>query len=102
MVDVGDEQIHPTILVEIRRIHAHSRTRPYLQRCRPLLLLRQSLRIPLPAVHEKKVRDRVIGDKKIHPPVIINIGGDHAPGFAGIFGDSGCLLTSVNVPSPLL
>src|SRR5271170_6444641 len=38
-------------------------------------------------VLEKKIGLRVVGDEEIHPSVIINVGGNHSPGFARIVGD---------------
>ena len=38
---------------------------------------------PLAAIDEQKIRDRVIGDEEIHPAVVVDVGGNHSPGFAG-------------------
>ena len=40
-------------------------------------------------VHEKKIRHRVVGDKKIHPAIIIYIRGHDSPSFPKMRGDAG-------------
>src|SRR5260370_257042 len=85
--DVRDEEIHPAVFVEVRRIHAHAGTRPAVGavghvRGKPGFLE------AAPAVHEQKIRHRVVGDEKVHPSIIIYIRCHHAPSFAEMRRDS--------------
>jgi len=56
----------------------------------------------VPSVHKEGVRCRVVGDEEIHLAVVIDVGRDNAQGFTEILSNADDLLTSVNVPSPLL
>ncbi len=40
------------------------------------------------AVGEKEVGGGVVGDEEIEEAVVVDVGGDGAPGFAGIIGDA--------------
>ncbi len=82
MVYVGNKQILPSVSVEVRCIHSHARTRPPTIAETDARL--QGNLIPLPlairprtAIHEEKILHRVVGDKQIHPAIIVDIGCDH-------------------------
>ncbi len=95
LIDVGDEQVLPAVLVEVGGIDAHAR--PRLAVGREAHLGRQADLLPLAAaaVHEQEVLHRVVGDEQVELPVVVQVGGDDAEALAegaldvGALGDVG-------------
>src|SRR6185437_12978269 len=86
MIEVGDEHVHEAILVEISGVDSHAgpSLAAFAERdtgCEsdllevlPLLILEQEIGLG------------IVGDEQVHPAIIIYVGGDHRPTFAGIVG----------------
>src|SRR5258708_6790522 len=91
LVDVGDEQILPAVLIEIGGIDAHAGA------FAPVLTVGHAgaethlFKFSVVLVHEKEICDRVVGDEEIHPTVVVHVRGNHAPGFTERFADAGFL-----------
>ena len=64
-IDVGYEQIHPSILVEIRGIQSHTRASPTVIAVSHPPRGAVFFKANFSAVHENKVRCSVIADKRI-------------------------------------
>src|SRR6266513_1876733 len=91
LVHVGNEEILPTVLVEIRRVNSHAgalaaRLAVSHARFEPLLI-----ELSVVFVDEEKVGDRVVGHEEIHPAVVVDIRGNDTPGFSQRLGDAGFL-----------
>src|SRR5579871_5067153 len=87
MINVGYEQIQPTILVEIGRVDAHARSRPACiaicdTRFRTDLLKFSTV------VLKEKILHRIIGDKEIHPAIVVDVGSNCSPSFSEVVPDS--------------
>src|SRR5690242_11406490 len=73
MIEIGDEQVQKAVLVEIRGVDSHAR--PGLATFPKCYTRRESdLLKPLPfLILEQEVRLGVVGDKQVHPAVVIYI-----------------------------
>src|SRR5258706_6624658 len=80
-INVGDEQVRPTVFVEICCIDSHSRSRAAFRTIGNSCLGSNFLEAASVAVHEEKVSDGVVGHKQIHTTVVIQVGSHRAPGF---------------------
>src|SRR6185369_10581580 len=60
-IDIGDEEVHPAVLVEIGGIHAHARTRASLGAVSHASLLGDLLEFACATIHKKEIRDSIIG-----------------------------------------
>src|SRR5262249_23769227 len=82
LIDIGDEQILPTVVVVIGRIDAHSRTR------RTRIAVSDSgqqtdfFKLSLPFIDEKKVCEGVVRNKEIHQAIVVYVSRDGAKRFA--------------------
>ena len=99
MVHVGNEQILISVCVEVRRIHAHARTRPPTIAETDACLQRDLIPLPLAirpgtAIHEQKILHRVVGDKEIHAAIVVDVGGHHSEALSQS-GRNGCSLGDV-------
>jgi len=81
-VDVRDEQVHPSVLVVVSGVDAHAGACMAFGAVANVGLRTNLFELSVAAVDEKKVCDRVVGDKEVQAAVIINIAGHHSPGFA--------------------
>src|ERR1700733_11468426 len=88
LIDVRDEEVHPAVFVEVCRIHAHTRTCPAISAVSDIGGQAHFVEAAAP-VHEKKIRHCVVGDKEIHPAIVIYTGGNDSPGFSEMRGDAG-------------
>src|ERR1700757_3878010 len=82
VVDVGDEQVHPAVLIDIGGIEAHAGTRPALGAVGDSGLGCDLLETAVATVREEEVGDRVVGDKEVEASVVIDVRRNHAPGLA--------------------
>src|ERR1035438_622333 len=87
-IDIGDEQIHPAIFVEIGGVHAHSRTRTPFGAVSNIGLQSKFVELPWAAIHKEKICDRVVGDEKVHQAIVVDVGGDDAKSFAWMSGNA--------------
>src|SRR6266480_3259947 len=46
------------------------------------------LKLAFAAIREKEIRNGVVADKEVHPPIVVDVGGNHAPSFPGPAGDA--------------
>ena len=87
LVNVGDEQVHPTIFVEVRGVHTHARTSASIGAvshvCGKADLLEASA-----AIGKQEIGHGVVGHKQVHATVIVYVGGHNAPGFAEMGGNA--------------
>src|SRR5215469_688935 len=90
-VQVGDEQIHPAIFVEIGGIETHSGTRPASRTVSDTGGGASFLKLSGSLVHEQKIGHGIVADPQIHQAVVVNVGRDHAPSFSEMAGDAGLL-----------
>jgi len=100
MVNVRDKENPSTILIEIRRIHPHSRARP------PCVGVRYACRLPnffecsLPTIYKQEVCNSIVGNKQIHAAVIVNVRSHYSPGLAQVLSDAGSLGNIGKSPLP--
>ena len=88
LINVSDEKIHPSVLVEVRGIHSHAGARMALGAVTHTRREPGFLKAAIAAIHEEKIRYGIVGDEEIHAAVIVDVGRDHAPGFAKRRGDA--------------
>src|SRR5437588_5530654 len=87
LIDVCDEEVLPSVLVEIRRIHTHPRALP------PRLVISYAcfegffFKLSMVRVDKKKVGNRIVGHKQIHPTAVVDVRGDDTPSFTQCLGD---------------
>src|SRR5271165_5185631 len=93
LVDVGDEQVHEAIFVEVGGIHTHAGSRAAIFAVGDVGSQTNFLEMSN-AIHKKKIRHGVVGHKKIHAAIVVYIRGDHAPGFPKMCRDT-CFLAHV-------
>ncbi len=90
LIDVGDEQILPAILVKNSCFDAHAGASLAVRTVADASLQADFGELAV-LVDEEEVRDGIVGDEEIGPTVTINISGDDAPGFTQDGSDSGLL-----------
>ena len=100
-VEVADEEILAAIAIVVGRVDPHPRPRCSVGvvshfGCQP-----DFLEAPSPAIPEEKVGHRIVRNKKVEPPVAIDIGGDGAKGFPPIRADPR-ILAAVSERIPLV
>ena len=78
LIDIGNKQVLPSVAVIIGSIHAHARARPARLAIGDPCGQSGLFEFPVAFIDEKKIGHRIIADKQIHQPVVINIGRDHA------------------------
>ena len=88
VVDVGDEQVHPAVLIDVRGVEPHAGARPAFGAVGDPGLGSNLLETAVATVGEEEVGDRVVGDKEVHAAVVVDVGGNHAPSLAEIVADS--------------
>src|SRR5438105_7355726 len=81
-IHVGNKQVHPAVLVVIRRIHAHPGAWPPLGAVTNVGLQAYFLELPVTAINKQKIRHRIIGNEQVHPPVVIDVAGHDTPSLA--------------------
>src|ERR1700675_2343527 len=91
MVDVGDEQVHPAVSVEVGRVQAHSRARPAFGAVSHPRRGPDLLEAPVAAIREQEVGHCIVGDEQIHATVVIDVGSNHAPSLARKIANAGGL-----------
>ena len=82
LIHVRDEEVLPTVLVVIRRIHTHAGSLAAILAVGHACFKRGVFELSVVLVHKKKIRDRIVGHKQIHPAVVINVCGDNSPGLS--------------------
>src|SRR5579883_1149349 len=82
VVDVGDKKVLPAIVVEIGGIDAHAGARPALLAESHAGIEANVRECAVLFVKEEKIFDGIVGDEKVHPSVVVDVGGDDAPGLA--------------------
>src|SRR5215467_223490 len=73
LIDVGNKEILPAILVKVCGVNAHAGPRAPLlavsyARCEP-----DFLKLSVTTIHKKKVWLRVVGHKKVYPPIVVDV-----------------------------
>src|SRR5207244_13322254 len=90
LIDIGDKEIGPAVLVVVGSVHAHTGARASVsavaQTRDEAYLVEFSL-----LVDEEKILDGVVGNEQIHPSVVVDVAGDHTPGLGERFRDAGFL-----------
>src|SRR5207247_2498796 len=89
LVYVRYKQVHPTVLIVVRRVHAHAGAGAAVGAVPDVGLKADLLELSFAAVREEKVRHGVVGHKQVHPTVVVDIVRDNAPSLAGGFYDVG-------------
>ena len=79
LVDVGDKQVCPSILIVIRSVHTHARARSSIHAVAHAGLQRDFFEPSLTAVDEQEVGHGIVGHPQIHPAVVINVCRHDAP-----------------------
>ena len=87
-IDVRDKQIHPPVLVKIRRVHSHTRTWPAFGTVSHARDFPNLFELSVSTVYEQVVGYCIVGNKQVHPTVIVNIGCHHSPRLAEMIRDS--------------
>src|SRR5712692_2738127 len=82
LVDVGHEEVLPTIAIQVRGIDAHPRSslpalaEPNARLKSDLFPLDAALAIFAP-IYEKIVLDSIVADEKVHATIVIDVRGDY-------------------------
>src|ERR1043166_7219473 len=82
LIDVRDEQVLPTIAIDIRGIDSHSRARRTRVAVSDAREESDLFKLSVAFVHEEKIRERVVRHEEIHQAVVIHVSGDGAKGFS--------------------
>ncbi len=101
LVDVGTKRSIQPSLIEVGRIDTHARARAAIRAVGDVGV-KPDFFEAASAIEKQEIRDCIVGDKQIHPAIVVDIGGHRSPCLAQVRRDARLLLTSVNVPSPLL
>src|SRR5208337_4118313 len=80
LVHIGQEKVHPTILIVVGGVRAHPRSHPAVGAIAYTRLKSDLLESPFAAVGKKKTRHHIVGHEQIHQPVVVDIGGHDSPG----------------------
>ena len=81
LVHVGDEEIHPAVVIVIGGIHTHSGARVPVGAVCHARHKSDLFKPAFSAVGEQVIEGGVIGYEQVHPAVIVDVGGHYAPGF---------------------
>ena len=90
-VEVRHEQIHPSIIVEIGRVHAHAGSRPAGITVSNAGSRGDLFEFSLATIDEEKIGHRVVAYPQVDQSVVVDVGRDHAPYLAEVTGDAGLL-----------
>src|SRR5205807_8514228 len=82
LIHIGDEQVFPTVVVQIACVHAHSGAGLAVVAETDLRGQRYLLPFAIAAVYEQEILHRVVGDEEIHPSVIIDVRSYYAEALA--------------------
>src|SRR5882672_8908295 len=88
LIDVGNEQVLPAILIEVRGVDAHARSSTALLAECNTGGETNFFKLAVAAVSKEKILDCIVRDKKIHPTVIVDICRDDSPRLAENFTDA--------------
>src|SRR5580704_9226983 len=83
-VEISYEEVLPTVVIEIRRVHAHPRTREAVGAVCHTGFGSSLSEFSFAVVYKQKIGGGIVGHKKIHPAIVIDIGGHNAPGFSKV------------------
>src|SRR5438067_11649793 len=89
LVNVGDEQIHPAVLIEVGGINSHPGALAAFGAECYTGIQSDFLELAFASIGKKEICDGVICDKKIHQTVIVNVGRDYTPCPAQEASDAG-------------
>src|SRR5215472_8278431 len=89
VIDVGDEQIDPAILVVITCVYSHTGARKAKRIVSDGGKCAYFFKAAFAPVGEKKVGYCVVADEEIYPAVIVDVRGNHAPALRWPSGNSG-------------
>src|SRR5262249_56533446 len=90
-VDVGDKQIHPSVLIKVGGIKAHTGAGSSVGAVGNAGESPGFLKPSLSAIHKYEIRQRVIANEEIHLTVIVEVGSNYSPCLAKGVGDAGSL-----------
>ena len=88
LIHIGHAQVLPTVLVEVCGIDTHPGPGPAVSTVSDSRLDPLVLELAL-TIHPQKIGDGIVGDKEVHPAVIIDVGGHRTPGLAQARADPG-------------
>src|SRR5205823_2359041 len=88
LVNVGDEQVLPAILIEVCGVDAHARSSASVLAESNTGGEANFFKFAVAAVSKEKILDGVVRDKKIHPAVIVDIRRNNSPRLAENFTDA--------------
>src|SRR5580704_2667523 len=91
LVDVGDEEIDPAVLIVVGSVNAHAGARAAETAVANACKQADFLEFSVAAIGEKKIGDRVVANEKIHASIVVDISGNDAPGLRERTGDAGLL-----------
>src|SRR5438132_5481803 len=93
-VEVRYEQAHPSIIIEIGRIHAHARSCPAAITVSNAGSRRDLIKLSLATIDKQKIGHRVIAHPEVNQSVVVDIGRNRTPHLAEMTGDAG-LVTDI-------
>src|ERR1041384_6367301 len=82
LIDIGNEQVLPAVVVVIGCIDSHSRARRARIAVRHTGQQTGLFKLSLPLIDEEKVRERVVRDEEIHQAIVVYVGRNGAKRFA--------------------
>src|SRR6266513_6509812 len=83
-VEVRHEKVHPSIIIEIGRVHAHTRSRPADITVSNAGSRGDLIEFPLSTIDEEKIGHRVVAHPQVTQSIVVNIGRYHAPYLAEV------------------
>src|SRR5260221_124312 len=88
LIDVGDEQVLPAVLIEVRGVDAHARSSPAVLTEANTGSEANFFKLAVAAVSKEKILDCIVRNEKIHPAVVVDISRDNSPRLAKNFTDA--------------
>ena len=88
LIHIRDEETLPTVLIKICRIRNHAGTLAAVLAIGHTRFEGSVLELSIVLIHEEEVGNRVVGDKQIHPAIIVDVRSDDTPGFSHRLGDA--------------
>src|SRR2546430_6516532 len=102
VVDVCNEQVYPSVLIVIARVHSHTRACPSKGTESDAGKCSDVIEPALPAIDEQRIGNRIVADEEVHPPVIVNVRSNHSPSLRQGSGDTGLLADVGESPAAII
>src|SRR5438552_4094516 len=87
-VDIGYEQVHPAVFIEVRRIHSHAGASAAVGAVSHACLSSNFFELSLSSIHKQKVGNCIVRHEKIQTAIIIYVGRHYSPSLPRIFSNA--------------